>query len=95
MKLLKTLAVLGSVVVVGWALNIVGVFDFHWPWETEIAEQRASVIREEPAQVVEIEPISLDCHARVHAEVPVRATKEHLAPGPGLPDRHGRRAGRR
>jgi hypothetical protein len=81
MKLLKTLAVLGSVVVVGWALAIVGVFDFHWPWEVEIAAQRETVIQEEPAQVVEIEPISLDCHARVHAEVPVRATKEHLLLG--------------
>ncbi|MFA9564306.1 MAG: hypothetical protein ACERLM_06335, partial [Acidimicrobiales bacterium] len=33
------------------------------------------------AQIVEIEPISLDCHARVRAEVPVRATKEHLVLG--------------
>lgn len=81
LKLLKTLAVLGSVVVVGWALTVVGVFDFHWPWETEITEQRASVIREEPAQVVKIEPVSLECHARVHAQVPVRATEEHLVLG--------------
>lgn len=77
MRLLKSLAVLGSVVVVGWALTTVGVFDFHLPWDTEIAEHRASVIREEPAQVVEIEPIALDCRARIHAEVPVRATAEH------------------
>lgn len=81
MKLMKTLAALGSLVVVGWALNIVGVFDINWPWETEIAAQRETVIQEEPAQVVEIEPISLDCHARVHADVPVRATKEHMVLG--------------
>ena len=81
MKLMKTLAVLGSLMIVGWALTVVGVFDIHWPWETEIAAQRETVIQEEPARVVEIEPISLDCHARVHAEVPVRATREHTVLG--------------
>lgn len=81
MKFLKSLAVLGSLVVVGWALTVVGVFDLRWPWETEIAAQRETVVQEEPAQVVEIEPISLDCHARVHADVPVRATKEHMVLG--------------
>ncbi len=30
-----------------------------------------------PPRVVEVEPIALDCRARIHAEVPVQGRKEH------------------
>lgn len=62
-------------------LGALGFLDFRWPWEDlEVATEETTITfdEEEPEpQVVRIEPIALDCRARVHAEVPVRASRTH------------------
>lgn len=55
-----------------------GIISFDWPWKIdEIAAIETSVIVEEPPTIFRIEPINLDCRARVHAEVPLRGVREH------------------
>ena len=55
-----------------------GVLKFDWPWNVdEIAAVETTVIVEEPPTIYRIEPIALDCRARVHAEVPLKARREH------------------
>ena len=56
-----------------------GALDINWPWEAldDVATTKTTITYEAPPRVVEIEPISIDCRARVHAEVPVKGTKEH------------------
>jgi len=66
-------------VVIG--LGALGFVDFRWPWEgVEVASQESTVTFDEAEpepRIIEIEPIALDCRARIHAEVPVKATREH------------------
>ena len=55
-----------------------GIVSFSWPWEIdEIAAVETTVVVEEPPTIFRIEPINLDCRARVHAEVPLRGVREH------------------
>lgn len=75
-------AITFAVLVVG-ALLWFDVLDVNWPWEG-VATSTTSVSydrdRPEP-KIVEIEPIALDCRARIHAEVPVKAVREHQLAG--------------
>jgi hypothetical protein len=56
------------------ALFSFGWIDIKWPWE-DLVEQKSEVgvdiVEEGPAEIVRIQPIALDCRARISAEVPV------------------------
>lgn len=55
-----------------------GIVSFDWPWKIdEIAAVETSVVVEEPPTIFRIEPINLDCRARVHAQVPLEGVREH------------------
>jgi len=73
------LVVLVVLVILG--LRSIGLLEFTWPWENiDLAtdEQTLGFDPDDPEpKVVKIEPLSLDCRARIHAEVPIRATREH------------------
>ncbi len=60
-----------------------GWIDIRWPWERlpEFTEVAVEVELPEEARIVRVEPISLDCRARVYAEVPVEGTREYSAFG--------------
>ncbi len=65
-------------------LAMAGVIAIKMPWETinlDITETKTVVQATEPAKIVEIEPIELDCRSRVHAEVPIEGRKDHKAFG--------------
>lgn len=66
------------------ALVSTGFIDFNWPWENVVEEETVLEIDVEdvgPAQVVAITPISLDCRARIEAEVPVVGTQRTSVAG--------------
>ena len=55
-----------------------GWLDIRWPWE-DIVQQESEVAidvaEQGPAQVVAVQPIALDCRARIEAEVPIVGTQ--------------------
>ncbi len=72
----------GAVVLaLGVLAGQVGLLRFPSPGLPDVNEVTAEVSAPTEARVVAIEPISLDCRARVHAEVPVTATRRHEALG--------------
>ncbi len=69
---------LGLTALVVALLHAYGALSINWPWDSAtIASAETTIRYDEPARVVEIEPIALDCRARIHAEVPVQGRKEH------------------
>lgn len=84
--LLVSIALLVALVVLCLvSLLGLGVIDINWPWENiDVASVDRTVtyddVEPEP-KIVRIEPIGLECHSRVFAEVPVRATREHQLVG--------------
>lgn len=52
---------------------------FSWPWDVipDFNEVQVDLTLPSEARIVDVEPIMLDCRARVHAVVPVSATREH------------------
>lgn len=62
-----------------------GALDVNWPWQKipDVATTRTTISYDAPPRIVEIEPIAIECHARVHAEVPVEGTKSHRLFGVG------------
>lgn len=52
---------------------------FTWPWDIvpDFNEVQVELTLPSEARIVDVEPIMLDCRARVHAMVPVTATREH------------------
>lgn len=68
---------IGALVIAG-----AGIVSFDWPWQIdEIAAVETSVVVQEPPTIFRIEPIELDCRARVHAEVPLKGLREHRVLG--------------
>ena len=67
------------VAVIGLVVFIqLGVADITWPWENPAVASQTTVIQQtEEAEIVEIEPIALDCRARIHTVVPVEGKREH------------------
>jgi hypothetical protein len=55
------------------------MIDIHFPWEAlpDLAAVEVELSLPDEARIVAVEPIALDCRARVHAEVPVEGTREH------------------
>ncbi len=80
----KTLAgaVLGILAFAGFAVwsNLI---DIRFPWQVlpEFADVEVDLTLPEEARIVEVEPIALDCRARIHAEVPVEGRREHSVLG--------------
>lgn len=71
------LAVVVCGIIVAFALGAVNV---RWPWDwdaLDVADTDTDIAYASPARVVRVEPVALDCRARVHAEVPVEGRKEH------------------
>lgn len=56
-----------------------GAVSLEWPWQVvpEFGEVEVALSLPEEARIVAIEPIALDCRARVHAVVPVEGRREH------------------
>ncbi len=82
MKRTVTALLAGAVVLaVGVLAGQVGLLRFPSPGLPDVNEVTSEVSVPTEARVVAIEPISLDCRARVHAEVPVTATRRHEALG--------------
>ncbi len=75
-------------VLAGIAVGVVGVavliattgsLSFTWPWNIvpDVNEVQVDLQLPTEARIVSVEPIMLDCRARVHAEVPISGTREH------------------
>lgn len=62
-----------------------GVIGIDWPWENvdlpDPLTEETRVAQPEEATIVEIEPIALDCRARIHAQVPVKGNRDHKVLG--------------
>lgn len=78
---------LGAVVMIA-ALVWIGVLSFSLPdaWlfgalVDKIATEDRTIELKEPATVVRLEPVALDCRARIHARVPVEGRREHALAG--------------
>lgn len=73
-----------ALLVIGTNVGLIGV---DWPWEKvdidlpDVLTEETAVAQPEEATVYEIEPIALDCRARIHAVVPVEGKREHKAFG--------------
>jgi hypothetical protein len=78
MKKLLTGLVLG-VLMAGGAAIWSGALSFGWPWHVlpEFSNVEVVISLPEEARIVAVEPIALDCRARVHAVVPVEGQREH------------------
>ena len=77
---------LGGIVAIGVLSLIVfanlGVIDVKWPWEDTAVMSRESIIEQSGvATVTEVEPIALDCRARIHTTVPIEGRREHALVG--------------
>ncbi len=78
MNKILTGAILGIVAFAGFAVWS-NVIDIRFPWQVlpEFADVQVDLTLPEEARIVEVEPIALDCRARIHAEVPVEGRREH------------------
>ncbi|MEZ5411241.1 MAG: hypothetical protein R2761_24645 [Acidimicrobiales bacterium] len=82
MKRTVTALLAGAVALaLGVLAGQVGLLRFPSPGLPDVNQVTTEISRPTEARVVAIEPISLDCRARVHAEVPVTATRRHEALG--------------
>lgn len=89
MKISQLVSAVGAVFVLVFlcviGLGALGFLDFRWPWENiDLATEDTTITfdEDEPEpKLVLIEPISLDCRARVNAQVPVRATRTYELAG--------------
>ena len=55
-----------------------GVANISWPWDNPAVASETTVIAQPTeAEIVEIEPITLDCRARIHTVVPVEGKRDH------------------
>jgi hypothetical protein len=69
------------VLVVGIVLGQTGLLSIQGPQFPDFNDVEVEVSLPEEARIVSVEPISLDCRARVHAQVPVEGVREHEALG--------------
>lgn len=70
--------VAGAVFLAGAALYL-GVANMQWPWSVlpEFNEVEVSLTLPEEARIVGVQPIALDCRARVFAEVGIDGQRNH------------------
>lgn len=67
------------VAVIGLIVFIqLGIANLSWPWDdAAVASETTTIVQPETAEIVEIEPITLDCRARIHTVVPVEGKRDH------------------
>ncbi|MDH3680373.1 MAG: hypothetical protein OEV40_10545 [Acidimicrobiia bacterium] len=80
-RLVPALLAGGLLVLFGTLLGQIGLLSISGPSLPRFTDVEVDVSLPEEARIVAIEPISLDCRARVHALVPVVGTREHEAFG--------------
>jgi len=71
----------GLLLAAGIFLGQIGLLSFSGPALPDFTDIDVEVSLPEEARIVAVEPITLDCRARVHARVPVEGTREHEAFG--------------
>jgi len=68
-------AIFGTAIVLLILLISFSWLEIRWPWEDlDVVQQESDVavdVEQGPAQIIDIKPLSLDCRARISAEVPV------------------------
>lgn len=71
-------ALAGGLFLAGVALYL-GVASFQWPWQVlpDFNDVEVTLTLPNEARIVGVEPIALDCRARVFAEVEVDGRREH------------------
>lgn len=77
---------LGAGIVVSLLMLVVlraGLIDIRWPWERlpDFATVELDLDLPEGARIASVEPVTLDCRARVHAVVPVDGVRRHRVLG--------------
>lgn len=75
--LITGVALVGAGIVLGQT----GLLSFNGPSMPDFTEIEVELTLPEEARITAVEPITLDCRARVHARVPVEGTREHVAFG--------------
>lgn len=78
-----SLAVVVAVLLVALLLTS-GAFSVNWPWnniDLNVASSKTVIAPDAPAQIYRIEPLALDCRARISATVPIEGKKEHELAG--------------
>ena len=78
----NAVGLLGLAIVALVALSHLGFADIRWPWEhVDVTSATTTIEQPEAARVTRIEPIALDCRARIHSTVPIEGRREHRALG--------------
>ncbi len=82
-KIVQTGLVVSVVIVLGLlAFGQIGLIDWTWPWEdVDVLVEETTVEQPEIATIIRIEPIALDCRARIHTIVPIEGRREHSVAG--------------
>lgn len=82
MKPLATALIAGTVLLgLGILLGQIGLLRFPRPELPEFTTIEVEVSLPDEARIIAVEPITLDCRARVHAQVPVEGVRRHRAFG--------------
>ncbi len=77
----QALLALGFVALIGALVVAFGIVRFSGPSFPDFTEVDVELTLPDEARIVRVEPIRLDCRARVFAEVPVEGRREHEAFG--------------
>ena len=82
-KVIQTGLTLALVIVVGLlAFGQLGLIDWTWPWQNaQVMAVEVEVAQPEAATIITVEPIALDCRARISSLVPIVGRKEHSIAG--------------
>ncbi len=80
-RTIEALVLAGFVALLGAMALVTGVISFSAPSLPDFTSVDVGLSLPSEARIVAVEPVSLDCRARVHAEVPVEGTREHEAFG--------------
>ena len=85
---MKVRRILSSAIVLAGALIALllysGALSVNWPWnniDLNVASSKTVLAPDAPAQIYRIEPLALDCRARISAVVPIEGKKEHELAG--------------
>jgi hypothetical protein len=80
-RTLHAAIVLGLIALVGGVALSLGMISFSAPSLPHFTDVAVELSLPREARIVDVEPIRLDCRARVFAEVPVEGRREHTAFG--------------
>ncbi len=74
---------LAGILIIGGFMLWLGVASLTWPWRVipDFTEVAVEFELPEEARITSVQPIALDCRARIHAVVPVEGSREHKAFG--------------